>query len=338
MAWNISGNLKGPKGDDVPQDVLESKQDKLLFPLDVAHGGTGASTRGEALTGLANTGVTVTRDWNEYVTPGTYIVVNNSFSNTTNAPENVYQYGMLEVSYSRGSDSGTTAVVQRYTTHTAVSCFRVKFDDEWSTWSYFKGLWSDEYPVKTGSASKAAKIFGTELSTATYVPAMETNYAKTGTLPICGMSEHGDKDYAIMNRATTKSKIEEAFASRTATTVADNDLLPTNALMMDYVGNLIQTYRKVKSYLIPISNEQIETGTVTVSCNPWEYIVCQGITSNYDADIPTYYLQAIKATSNGYDYVYHYKSYSITNPGPSRSLTLTYILVSVGRPFKPQPE
>lgn len=80
---------------------------------------------------------------------------------------------------------------------------------------------------------------GTGVNARNYiVPKAELGVLITSDGPTGGISSWTTVDAVAryVNTVKTQPEIDTAFANHTATTVADNNLLPTNALMIDYVA------------------------------------------------------------------------------------------------------
>lgn len=80
---------------------------------------------------------------------------------------------------------------------------------------------------------------GTGVDARTYIaPASSLGILMTGDGETGGISNWTTVDALAeyVNSVKTQPEIATAFANHTATTVADNNLLPTNALMIDYVN------------------------------------------------------------------------------------------------------
>lgn len=137
-------------------------------------------------------------DLNNLNTPGCWIANYDSTARTiVNRPDDVeHSFVVWTISY-----SGTNEYIAQYIMYSPTGNIKVRVHDAngWSAWNDFPTSVHTPIPIDQG---------GTGAQTAA----------------------------AALTSLGVPQEISNAFAVHTATTVADNDLLPTNALMIDYVA------------------------------------------------------------------------------------------------------
>lgn len=175
-------------------------------------------------------------DLNEYKTSGNYAVstsaaVPSIINKPVNLNEafNLYVFPVLLQNYYTGQQISAydgTATYYRYYNSDS---------DQWSAWTLLYPTPSstipNPLPVARGGTGVQSRN-SVAVSASQGIPLL-TNGGPDGPINSWVTVETMG---TFFNRTVVNPQIDNAFTARTATAVADNDLLPTNALMVDYVA------------------------------------------------------------------------------------------------------
>lgn len=267
-------NAEIPSSKAVADYVAGAVADYAPIPLPISKGGTGGNTPYvtddldnsanfvmydgptdrydaapmSALTGYLDTqylpvnGIVIppNSDLNEYKTPGKYAVEGNSVvSSIINTPINItkafniYVFPVLSENYYIG---------QQLTTYDGSGTyyrFYASSSKQWYPWTLLYPTNASTIPIPlpvdqggTGAQTRRLKS-AAGLTLLPVIDSIGASGALNGYTSVTNIA-------TFITTNNIRPEIEKAFESRIADAVAHNGLLPTNALMMDYVdGNLI---------------------------------------------------------------------------------------------------
>lgn len=267
-------NAEIPSSKAVADYVAGAVADYAPIPLPISKGGTGGNTPYvtddldnsanfvmydgptdrydaapmSALTGYLDTqylpvnGIVIppNSDLNEYKTPGKYAVEGNSVvSSIINTPINItkafniYVFPVLSENYYIG---------QQLTTYDGSGTyyrFYASSSKQWYPWTLLYPTNASTIPIPlpvdqggTGAQTRRLKS-AAGLTLLPVIDSIGASGALNGYTSVTNIA-------TFITTNNIRPEIEKAFEYRIADAVAYNDLLPTNALMMDYVdGNLI---------------------------------------------------------------------------------------------------
>ena len=249
--------------------ALATKQDKLTLPLSIEQGGTGGSTPYvtddldssaifvmhdapnnrydaapmSALTGYLDTQylpvnsilIPPNSDLNEYKTPGKYAVRDNSVvPSIINTPVNlidsfyIYVFPVLTNNHYIGQQ------LTAYDGKATYYRYYVGGSNQWTSWTLLYPTPSSTIPNPlpvdqggTGAQKRSLKT-AAGLTLLPVIDSIGASGALNGYTSVTNIA-------TFITTNNIRPEIAAAFENHIADAVADNDLLPTNALMMDYV-------------------------------------------------------------------------------------------------------
>ena len=173
-------------------------------------------------------------DLNTYKKPGNYATRTGGIVPTIiNAPNNVSQaFNLYVVPTLDGSSFISQYLVEYMSGNTYYRDYRVS-SSNWNSWKLL-------YPTPSSTVPNPLPVSlgGTGVNARNYIaPASSLGILMTSNGSTGDISNWTTVDAlaGYVNTIKTQPEIAAAFANHTADAVANNDLLPTNALMIDYV-------------------------------------------------------------------------------------------------------
>ena len=183
-------------------------------------------------------------DLNTIVKPGKYGTTSAQETNTiVNKPDNITHSFLMEI----GKANGSSEMYQRIT---ELITF-ITYERTFNSGSLVFNDWTLLYPTTAPSIPNPLPV--DQGGTGAQTRSLKTAAGLT-LLPVIdsiGASGALNGYTSVTNIATfittnnIRPEIEAAFESRTADAVASNNLLPTNALMMDYVDGSLINYNEI---------------------------------------------------------------------------------------------
>lgn len=270
-------------------------------------------------------------DLNDYKTPGKYAVEGNivvpSIINTPinlTKAFNIYVFPALTENYYIGQQlttyDGSGTYYRFYSSST----------NEWRPWTLLYPTPSstipNPLPVSMGGTGAQTRSLKTAagLTLLPVIDSIGASGALNGYTSVTNIA-------TFITTNNIRPEITAAFDNHTADAVANNDLLPTNALMMDYVGNRLVFNVQSSSVEIDIpQGEKVEENYTNIQCNLNQVVVYQGgYTLEHDTDVIEVWPHVSK-TDVGYEYRFGYHVYSLIDNPPKRTVVLNFLTVTLG--------
>lgn len=297
---STSGTLEPTANDEIPSS--KAVADYAPIPLPISKGGTGGTTpyvtdafdnsanfvmydeqnarynaapmtslrgyldnRYSALVPTKN--LSSEADLNE-LTYGTYYTINSNVSNSlVNKPSHTYISSVRVDHFANGSVDNTKAQLISENL-TGTTFYRYAKDNVWYDWVLLYPTTAPSIPNPlpvdqggTGAQSRNSVV----VSASQGIPLL-TSGGPDGPINSWTTVEAMG---TFFNRTVVNPQIDNAFTTHTATTVADNNLLPTNALMIDYVAaHSLNTPPSPFSYKVAPYPSGTWEGEMTVNVDP----------------------------------------------------------------------
>lgn len=271
-------------------------------------------------------------DLNDYKTPGKYAVEGNivvpSIINTPinlTKAFNIYVFPALTENYYIGQQlttyDGSGTYYRLYSNST----------EQWQPWTLLYPTPSrtipNPLPVEQGGtgAQKRSLKTAAGLTLLPVIDSIGASGALNGYTSVTNIA-------TFITTNNIRPEITAAFDNHTADAVANNDLLPTNALMMDYVDNRLVFDVQSSSVEIDIpQGEKVEENYTNIQCSLNQVVVYQGgYTLERDTDVIEVWPHVTK-TDVGYEYRFGYHVYSLIDNPPKRTVVLNFLTVTLGK-------
>lgn len=229
---------KGGTGGNTPY-VTDDLDNSAIFVMHDAPNDRYDAAPMSALTGYLDTQylpvnnilIPPSSDLNEYKTPGKYAVATSSVvPSILNTPTNLDEAFNICVSPVL---TDTYYIGQQLTTYDGTSSYYRFYDGHNSQWTPWTLLYPTPNPLPVDQGGTGAQSRNSVAVSASQGIPLLTNGGPDG--PINSWTTVEAMGF-FFNRTVVNPQIDNAFTTHTATTVADNNLLPTNALMIDYVA------------------------------------------------------------------------------------------------------
>nr|DAQ33030.1 MAG TPA: putative tail fiber protein [Caudoviricetes sp.] len=270
-------------------------------------------------------------DLNDYKTPGKYAVEGNTVvPSIINTPINltkafnIYVYPALTENYYIGQQlttyDGSGTYYRFYSSST----------EQWRPWALLYPTPSSTIPNPlpvdqggTGAQKRSLKT-AAGLTLLPVIDSIGASGALNGYTSVTNIA-------TFITTNNIRPEITSAFENHTADAVANNDLLPTNALMMDYVGNRLVFNVQSSSVEIDIpQGEKVAEDYTNIQCGLNQVVVYQGgYTLERDTDVIEVWPHVNK-TDVGYEYRFGYHVYSLIDNPPKRTVVLNFLTITLG--------
>lgn len=175
---------------------------------------------------------------------GTYYTSNADASNSlVNKPNHTFQSSVRVEQFANGAVTDTKAQVISENL-TGTTFYRSAVNGVWYSWTQLYPTPSSTIPNilpvdkgGTGAQTRSLKT-AAGLTLLPVIDSIGASGALNGYTSVTNIA-------TFITTNNIRPEIEAAFESRTADAVADNNLLPTNALMMDYVDGSLINYNDI---------------------------------------------------------------------------------------------
>ena len=261
---------------------------------------------------------------------GTYYTSDAGTSNSlVNKPNHTFASSVRVEQFANGSINDTKAqfISENYT---GTTFYRYAENSVWSSWTLLYPTPSSTIPNPlpvdqggTGAQKRSLKT-AAGLTLLPVIDSIGASGALNGYTSVTNIA-------TFITTNNIRPEITSAFENHTADAVANNDLLPTNALMMDYVGNSLVFNVQSSSVEIDIpQGEKVEENYTNIQCSLNQVVVYQGgYTLEHDTDVIEVWPHVNK-TDVGYEYRFGYHVYSLIDNPPKRTVVLNFLTITLG--------